>query len=67
LAFEKKFQTQYGLNERAPVDEIEQEIKAVEKLEQDVCTGAWCKKGEIVQPVIVPAPEAPKPEEPKQG
>lgn len=67
LAFEKRFQTQYGLNERAPVDEIENEIKAVEKLEADVCTGAWCKKGEVVIPEPAPTPTPAPAEEPKQG
>lgn len=67
LAFEKKFQTQYGLNERAPVEELENEIKAVEKLEADVCTGAWCKRGEIVQPAPPEPPKEAPPEEPKQS
>lgn len=44
LTFEKKFQATYGLNESKPVEEIEIEIKAVEKLITDVCEGEWCKK-----------------------
>lgn len=44
LAFEKKFQETYGLNETRPVEDIEIEIKAVEKLITDVCEGEWCKK-----------------------
>jgi len=62
LAFEKKFQATYGLNETKSVDEIETEIKAVEKLVTDVCEGDWCRKRpEISEPKA----QEPPPEEPK--
>lgn len=62
LTFEKKFQATYGMNESKPVEEIETEIKAVEKLITDVCDGDWCRKrAEISETKTQESP----PEEPK--